>query len=166
MPSGARAGSPQPTRVPAGLPVLAQLMHLIPPSLFSRRRRSLAAKEAVLVQDKRGHWQLVKLRKLTGDSRRLLMSRVYRETEDEGLGFFARVRERLDRWWSTGASSGGTGAAGGPRVPGGAAVLVTRTAGPKPALIRCPPLTTAPPWPCRRAGQACRARPWRFGSKT
>lgn len=41
--------------------------------------------------------QLVKLRKLNATSKNLLLSRVYRQTEDEGLGFFARVRERLDR---------------------------------------------------------------------
>lgn len=43
------------------------------------------------------HLQLVKLRKLDANSKHLLLSRVYRQTEDEGLGFFARVRERLDR---------------------------------------------------------------------
>ena len=42
--------------------------------------------------------QVVKLRKLNAASRSLLLSRVYRGgEEDEGLGFFQRVRERLDR---------------------------------------------------------------------
>ncbi|KAL4433696.1 hypothetical protein ABPG75_000137 [Micractinium tetrahymenae] len=59
--------------------------------------KRLASKEAVLVHKPDGGWQLVRLRKLDGPSRQLLLSRVYRENEDEGLGFFARVRERLDR---------------------------------------------------------------------
>lgn len=59
--------------------------------------KRLASKEAVLVQKPDGGWQLVRLRKLDGPSRQLLLSRVYRDTEDENLGFFARVRERLNR---------------------------------------------------------------------
>lgn len=58
--------------------------------------KRLANKEAVLVQGPHC-WKLVKLRKLDATSRQLLLSRIYRETEDEGLGFFSRVRERLDK---------------------------------------------------------------------
>ncbi|PSC69400.1 Pleiotropic drug resistance 1 [Micractinium conductrix] len=59
--------------------------------------KQLAAKEAVLVKGPNGQWQLVTLRRLDQHARQLLLSRVYRESEDEGLGFFARVRDRLDR---------------------------------------------------------------------
>lgn len=49
------------------------------------------------VQDEHGRWKVVKLRKLDPNSRDLLLSRVYRGGEDENLGFFSRVRERIDR---------------------------------------------------------------------
>ena len=58
--------------------------------------KRLAEKSAVLVQGPHG-WQLVKLKKLDATSRALLLSTVYRQSEDESLGFFARINERLER---------------------------------------------------------------------
>lgn len=59
--------------------------------------KRLEAKEVTLVQDAQGRWQVVKLQKLNAASRSLLLSRVYRGSDDENLGFFARIRERLDK---------------------------------------------------------------------
>ena len=66
-------------------------------ALEQAHAKQLAAKQAVLLQGPNG-WQLVKLRNLDPATRQLLLSKVYQDGKDEGLGFFARVRERLDRW--------------------------------------------------------------------
>ena len=80
--------------------VLLRRCAAAPESPPLRTRRHPASKQPILLASPPclPAPQLVKLRKLDAGSKKLLLSRVYRGTEDEGLGFFARVRERLDRW--------------------------------------------------------------------
>ena len=59
--------------------------------------KQLAAREVVLVQGGKDGWRVVKLRTLGAADRDALLSKVYRSPEDEKMGWFQKVAERLDK---------------------------------------------------------------------